>query len=79
MLASNLAYRTLDQPLRSPQYWQTCADEAQNRYDILTHYATRVGVVGVGMSALVALHLASVRRVSEVVALFPTLGSEAGW
>jgi esterase/lipase len=79
VLASNLAYRTLDQPLQSPQYWQTCADEAQNRYDILTHYATRVGVVGVGMSALVALHLAAVRRVSEVVALFPTLGSEAGW
>jgi esterase/lipase len=79
VLASNLAYRVLDQPLHSPQYWQTCADEAQHRYDILTHYSTRVGVIGVGMSALVALHLASVRRVSEVVALFPTLGSEAGW
>ena len=79
VLASNLAYRTLDQPLRSPQYWQTCADEAQNRFDILNHYATRVGVIGVGMSALVALHLSSVRRVSEVVALFPTLGSEASW
>ncbi len=79
VLATNLAYRTLDQPQRSPQYWQTCADEAQNRYDMLAHYSSRIGVVGVGMSALLALHLASARRVSEVVALFPTLGAEASW
>ena len=31
------------------------------------------------MGALIALHLATTRRVSAVVALFPSLGSEATW
>jgi pimeloyl-ACP methyl ester carboxylesterase len=79
VLASNLAYRTLDRRGHSPTYWQTVADEAENRYDILAHYSTRIAVVGVGMGALLALHLAVARRTSAVAALFPTFGSEPGW
>ena len=78
-LGANLAYRTLDEPALSPHYWQTCADEAENRFDILTPYATRVAVLGVGLGALLALHLAAVRRVSAVLAVFPTLHVGEPW
>jgi esterase/lipase len=78
-LGSSLSYRTLEEPARSPHFWQTCADEAENRFDILERYATRVAVLGVGMGALLALHLASVRRVSAVLALFPTLYVSESW
>lgn len=79
VLATNLAFRTIDQPGHSPQFWQTVADEAQNRYDMLAHFATNISIVGVGLGAVVALHTASTRRVAGVVALFPTLGSEPTW
>ena len=79
VLASNLAYRALDRPGHSPTYWQTVADEAENRYDVIAHYAPQVAVIGVGMGALLALHVATTRRVSAVVALFPTFGSESTW
>jgi len=79
VLASNLAYRSLDSPGHSPTYWQTVADEAENRYDVIAHYATQVAVVGIGMGALLALHLAATRRVAAVVALFPTFGTESTW
>lgn len=79
VLTSPLAYRTLGHPARSPRYWQTCADEAENRFDILDHCASQITVVGAGLSALLALHLASVRRVRAVVALLPPLQVDAPW
>lgn len=78
-LGSSLAYRVLDEPARSPHFWQTCADEAEGRFDILERYSTRIAVLGVGMGALMALHLASARRVSAVLALFPTLHVTESW
>lgn len=78
VLASSLSYRELGQPTRSPYYWQTCLDEAENRYDMLNHYASRVSVVGVGLGAAIALHLASRKRVHAVVALYPTLDARVG-
>lgn len=79
VLTSSLSFRNLDQPGHSPRYWQTCADEAENRYDILAHFSTRVVLLGVGMAALIALHVAATRRASHVLALLPALGSEEGW
>lgn len=79
VMATNLAFRVLDTPGHSPTYWQTCADEAATRYDVLEHYSTRTAVLGVGLAALVALHLATMRRVSDVVALFPTLDGDPTW
>jgi hypothetical protein len=79
VMATNLAFRVLDVPGRSPIYWQTCVDEAANRYDVLAHYSTRIAVVGVGMAAVVALQLATMRRVSEIVALFPALDGDESW
>jgi esterase/lipase len=78
VMATNLAYRTLDKPGRSPVYWQTCADEVENRFDVLAHYSTRVSILGLGMGGLLGLQVATTRRVGEVVALFPTLGSQDG-
>ena len=77
VLATNLAYRVLDQP-SSPTYWQTCADEVTNRFDILAHYSTRIALLGVGLSGAAALHVATVRPVSEVVAVFPTIAGDPG-
>jgi pimeloyl-ACP methyl ester carboxylesterase len=79
VMATNLSYRVLGKPAYSPTYWQTVADEAATRFDILAHYSTRIVVLGVGMSGLVALHLATMRRVSEVVAVFPTFDGEPGF
>ena len=79
VLASALALRSLDHPGRSPQYWQTCADEAEVRYDMLAHYTDRITVVGVGVSALIALHLATRKRVDAVVALFPVFDTAPSW
>lgn len=73
VLASSLSYRALGRSGQSPYYWQTCLDEAENRYDMLNHYAARIAVVGVGLGAAIALHLATRRRVSAVLALFPIL------
>jgi hypothetical protein len=78
-LGSSLAYRDLAEPSRSPHYWQTCADEAENRYDALVHYATRVAVLGVGLGAIMALHVASVRRVTAVLAVLPVLHVGEPW
>ncbi len=78
VLASSLAYRTLGQPGRSPFYWQTCLDESENRYDMLNHYASRIAVLGAGLGAAMALHLASRKRVSAVVGLFPVLDAKVG-
>ena len=79
VMASALALRSLDHPGRSPQYWETCADEAEVRYDMLSHYTDGITVVGVGVSALIALHLATRRRVDAVVALFPVFDASPGW
>jgi hypothetical protein len=79
VLASSLSFRTLDQSAHGPKYWQTCADEAENRCDILAHFSTRVALMGVGTAALIALHVAAARRVSHVLALHPALGSQEGW
>lgn len=76
---TSLAYRDLVDVSRGPHYWQTCADEAETRYDILAHWATRIAVLGVGLGALMALHLASVRRVSAVLAVLPTLHVGEPW
>lgn len=78
VLASSLSYRVLDRPGQSPFYWQTCLDEAENRYDMLQHYATKIAVVGVGLGAAMGMHLAARRRVSAVVALFPVLDAHLG-
>jgi dienelactone hydrolase len=78
VLASSLSYRVLGQPTRSPQYWQTCLDEAENRYDMLNHYASRLSIVGVGLGAAIALHLATRKRVHAIVAMFPTLDASIG-
>lgn len=78
VLASSLSYRVLGRPTRSPQYWQTCQDEAENRYDMLNHYASRLSIIGVGLGAAIALHVASRKRVHAVVALFPTLDASIG-
>ncbi len=78
VMATNLAYRTLDKPGRSPVYWQTCSDEVENRFDVLAHYSTRVSILGIGMGGLLGLQVATTRRVGEVVALFPTFGSQDG-
>jgi len=78
VMATNLAYRTLDKPGRSPVYWQTCSDEVENRFDVLAHYSTRVSILGLGMGGLLGLQVATTRPVGEVVALFPTLGSQNG-
>jgi dienelactone hydrolase len=78
VLASSLAYRTLDLPGISPIYWQTCLDEAENRYDMLQHYTSRVGIVGVGLGAAMALHVATTKHVHNVVALFPTFDARVG-
>jgi pimeloyl-ACP methyl ester carboxylesterase len=79
VLASSLAYRSFDRPGVAPTYWQTCLDEAENRYDMLDHYASRVAVVGVGLGAAVALHLAARKRVHAVAALFPVFDAAQGW
>ena len=79
VLASTLSYRTLDRIGVSPTYWQTCLDEAENRYDMLDHYASRIAVVGVGLGAAVALHLASRKRVYAVGAVFPVLDAAVGF
>ncbi len=78
VLASSLAYRSLERPGLSPFYWQTCLDEAENRYDMLNHYATRIAVVGVGLGAAIALHLATRKRLNAVVTLFPVLDARLG-
>ncbi len=78
VLVSSLSYRRLGQPPHSPQYWQTCLDEAENRYEMLNHYASRLSVVGVGLGAVMALHLASKKRVHAIVALYPTLEVPVG-
>jgi dienelactone hydrolase len=79
VLATNLSLRTVDQPGTSPNYWQTCLDEAENRYDILMHWSTRIAVIGVGFSGLLAFHLAATRRPNGVVAFFPTFDPEETW
>jgi len=78
VLASSLAYRNLDQPGQSPTYWQTCLDESENRYDMLNHFAARIAVVGVGLGAAIAIHLAARRRVSAVIAFVPVLEATLG-
>ena len=78
VLASSLAYRSLDRPGLSPFYWQTCLDEAENRYDMLNHYATRIAVIGFGLGAAIALHLATRKRVNAVVGVFPILDAKLG-
>jgi hypothetical protein len=79
VFGTSLAYRDIDDPTRSPHYWQSCADEAETRYDVLAHWATRVAVLGVGVGALMGLHVASVRRVSAVLAVLPTLYVGEPW
>jgi esterase/lipase len=79
VLATNLAFRSLERPAYTPAYWQTCLDEAENRYDILQHWSTRIAIIGAGLAGLIALHLAVTRRPSEIVALFPAFASEANW
>lgn len=76
VLNTSLAFRTLDHPGRSPIYWQSCADEAENRFDVLAHYSTSVSILGVGLAGLVALQVAAARPVNAVVALFPTLDAD---
>lgn len=78
ILASSLSYRQLDRPGITPTYWQTCLDEAENRYDMLEHCATQIAVLGVGLGAALALHLAPRKRVHAVVALFPILDTRLG-
>jgi len=78
VLASSLAYRQFDRPGVTPNYWQTCLDEAENRYDILEHCTSQIAVLGVGLGAALALHLAARKRVHAVVALFPILDTRLG-
>ena len=78
VLATSLAYRQFDRPGVTPTYWQTCLDEAENRYDMLEHCTTEIAVVGVGLGAALALHLAARKRVHAVVALFPILDTQLG-
>jgi pimeloyl-ACP methyl ester carboxylesterase len=78
VLASSLAYRQLGRPGTSPTYWQTCLDEAENRFDMLNHFASRIAVVGAGLGAAMALHIARRRRTSAVVGLFPVLDAKLG-
>jgi esterase/lipase len=79
VLATNLSMRTLDQAGRSPNYWQTCLDEAENRYDMLVHWSTRIAVIGVGFAAILAFHLAATRRPNGVLGFFPTFDEESTW
>jgi len=76
VLASSLAYRALGD--QRPYYWQTCLDEAENRYDMLNHFASRLSIVGFGLAAALALHIASRKRVHAIVALYPTLEARVG-
>jgi len=76
VLNTSLAFRALDRPGRSPIYWQSCADEAENRFDVLAHYSTSISIVGVGLAGLVALQVATARRVNGIVALFPTMDAD---
>lgn len=76
VLATSLAYREVNRAGYSPQYWQTCLDESLQRYDMLNHYASRMLVLGVGLSATIALHVAVERKVAGVIALFPKLHAD---
>ncbi len=78
VLASSLAYRELGRPGTSPSYWQTCMDEAESRFDMLNHFASRIALVGTGLGAALALHLARRKRVGAVVGLFPVLDANVG-
>jgi len=77
VLATSLAYRTSGST-EGPRFWQTCLDEAENRYDMLNHYASRISILGVGLGAAMALHVASRKRVSSIAALFPVLDAHLG-
>lgn len=76
VLGSSLAYRQLSRPGYSPQYWQTCLDECEQRYDMLKHYASRIAILSVGLGTTLALHVVTTRNVSAAVALFPTLHAD---
>jgi len=76
VLGTPLAYRELDRAGYAPQYWQTCLDESLQRYDMLSHYASRMFVLGVGLGATIALHVALERKVAGLVALFPKLHAD---
>lgn len=76
VLNTSLAFRTLDRPGRSPIYWQACTDEAQNRFDVLTHYSTSISILGVGLAGLIAMHVAATRPVQGVIALYPALDAD---
>jgi hypothetical protein len=79
VLATSLSLRGLDPAAHPPLFWQTCADEIENRFDVMAHFSTRTTVVAVGMAAVVAMHVATTRRIEALAALFPTLGSAPGW
>lgn len=76
VLCSSLSYRILDVSGQSPTFWQTCIDEARNRYDMLCHCSNRLSILGVGMSAAVALELASSVRFQSMLALFPVFHAD---
>lgn len=77
VLATTLAYRDSDNSM-GPKFWQTCLDEAENRYDMLNHYAARISIIGVGLGAAIAMHLVSRKRIRAIVALFPVLDAHLG-
>src|SRR5262249_33876987 len=79
VVTTSPAFRAPGRQGYSPQYWQTRADEAETRYDVLAHYATEISILGVGLAGLIALHVATVRPVARVAALLPTLDAETGW
>jgi hypothetical protein len=76
VLGTSLAYRELERAGYAPQYWQTCLDESLQRYDMLSHCATHMLVLGVGLGATIGLHVALERKVAGLIALFPKLHAD---
>jgi hypothetical protein len=79
VLVTTLAWREHDRPGYSPTFWQTCLDEASNRFDMLSVYSNRVTVLGCGLSAALMVHLARQKQLQALIALFPTLHAEVSF
>lgn len=79
VLVTTLAWRELDRPGYSPTFWQTCLDEAENRFDMLQVYSNRMTVLGCGLSAALMVHLVRDKQVQSLIAMFPTLHADVSF
>jgi hypothetical protein len=79
VLVTTLAWRDHDRPGYSPTFWQTCLDEAANRFEMLRVYSNRITILGWGLSAALMVHMTRKEQVHSLIALFPTLHADVSF